>query len=267
MEPNPVFTDDQHLRVGRQEFFFAFPLRGGEPGELRIMKSRPLLERYLALLAELRPSRIVELGVHAGGSTALINEVARPERLIAIEIDPEPPPGLVRSLEEEQDRAVRLCCGVDQSDRPRLDAIVAEHLDGSLDLVIDDASHRYLPTLASFEALFPLLRPGGLYVIEDWQAGHIWADDFDAGIERATPERREEILRAVAQAVERGENQQPPSKLAIALLLARASSGDVVESLSIDEHWVVVRRGPSEFTPSTFRVRDLFVDHFGLFPD
>ena len=42
-------------------------------------------------------------------------------------------------------------------------------MDGEpLDLVIDDASHLYGPTMASFEVLFPRLRPGGLYVIEDW---------------------------------------------------------------------------------------------------
>jgi hypothetical protein len=35
--------------------------------------------------------------------------------------------------------------------------------------VIDDASHIYEPTRASFETLFPYLRPGGLYIIEDWQ--------------------------------------------------------------------------------------------------
>jgi hypothetical protein len=38
-----------------------------------------------------------------------------------------------------------------------------------LDLVIDDASHLYGPSLATFETLFPALREGGLYVLEDWK--------------------------------------------------------------------------------------------------
>jgi hypothetical protein len=34
--------------------------------------------------------------------------------------------------------------------------------------VIDDASHLLDPTRASFNVPFPLVRPGGVYVIEDW---------------------------------------------------------------------------------------------------
>ena len=39
------------------------------------------------------------------------------------------------------------------------------------DLIIDDASHLYSETKTSFETLFPQLRPGGLYIIEDWSWG------------------------------------------------------------------------------------------------
>jgi predicted methyltransferase len=38
--------------------------------------------------------------------------------------------------------------------------------DQLLDLVVDDTSHLG-PTRASFNTLFPRLRPGGVYVIED----------------------------------------------------------------------------------------------------
>ena len=55
--------------------------------------------------------------------------------------------------------------------------------DGRLDLVIDDASHELHATKASFETLFPLLRSGGWYIIEDWiwetvpcrEPDHPWA--------------------------------------------------------------------------------------------
>ena len=37
---------------------------------------------------------------------------------------------------------------------------------------MDDASHTYEETRASFEFLFPLLSPGGIYVVEDWSWAH-----------------------------------------------------------------------------------------------
>jgi hypothetical protein len=45
-------------------------------------------------------------------------------------------------------------------------------------------------------------------------------------------------------------------------LLARASSGDVVAELHISGHWIVVRRGPAALDPDSFRLSDLYTDHF-----
>ena len=59
--------------------------------------------------------------------------------------------------------------GVDRATRKRLREIVDTEFDGvPLDLVIDDGSHLLEETRTSFETLFPRLRMGGLYVIEDW---------------------------------------------------------------------------------------------------
>src|SRR4029077_11377083 len=57
--------------------------------------------------------------------------------------------------------------------------IVHDCFNGSIDVVIDDASHLYGPTRRSFEILFPLLKPGGAYIIEDWPAG--LRPDFQVG--------------------------------------------------------------------------------------
>ncbi len=43
---------------------------------------------------------------------------------------------------------------------------------GGFDIVIDDGSHMNAHVLASFLALFPLLRDGGLYVVEDLQTSY-----------------------------------------------------------------------------------------------
>ena len=68
---------------------------------------------------------------------------------------------------------VRVYDDVDQADRGRLAEIVDEEFgDEPLDFVLDDCSHLYEPTRASFNELFPRLRPGGIYTIEDWRWAH-----------------------------------------------------------------------------------------------
>eukprot|EP01062_Namystynia_karyoxenos_P066817 TRINITY_DN60737_c0_g1_i1.p1 TRINITY_DN60737_c0_g1~~TRINITY_DN60737_c0_g1_i1.p1 ORF type:complete len:503 (+),score=113.48 TRINITY_DN60737_c0_g1_i1:93-1511(+) len=54
----------------------------------------------------------------------------------------------------------------DQANRTFLAEIVAS-IGGSLDIIIDDGGHQMKHQLNSFEVLFPLVRPGGIYVIED----------------------------------------------------------------------------------------------------
>jgi demethylmacrocin O-methyltransferase len=58
----------------------------------------------------------------------------------------------------------------DQADAEFLAGLAAEI--GPLDIVIDDGSHLSDHVLGSFATLFPLLRPGGLYVIEDLQTSY-----------------------------------------------------------------------------------------------
>ncbi|WP_371663134.1 hypothetical protein [Streptomyces sp. NBC_00280] len=58
----------------------------------------------------------------------------------------------------------------DQSS-PEFLTSLAEEI-GPLDIVVDDGSHLSDDVITSFTTLFPLLRPGGLYVIEDLQTSY-----------------------------------------------------------------------------------------------
>jgi len=266
MGKSPTFLDEHHLRVSGHDFHCAFPLRDPPAGHLQVEKPRDLVERYIGIIEEVQPTRIVELGIRRGGSTALLSELARPEKLVAVEIDPALPSGLSRYLEQTGlSETVRAYCGVDQSDRARLGAIIAEEFEGKpLDLVIDDASHLYEQTRTSFEVLFPHLRSGGIFIIEDWQWEHRLSDGLASALRESTTERRAEATRAVEQALTVGPRRPPLTRLVIALLLACASSSDAVQEISAGPHWVVVRRGPGALDPATFRVEDLFDDHFDL---
>ncbi|PXY36308.1 class I SAM-dependent methyltransferase [Prauserella flavalba] len=72
----------------------------------------------------------------------------------------------------------------DQSDRASLSAVAERH--GPFDIVIDDGSHVSALTLATFEALFPHVRAGGLYAIEDVQTSY-WPVFGGNGTDLADP--------------------------------------------------------------------------------
>jgi Methyltransferase domain len=152
----------------------------GPTDRLRLYKSRQMVESYGPIIAEFPRANVVEMGIFGGGSTAFFAQVLAPRKLIAIDIRPDPVEELESFLVRRSltDR-VRPHYGVDQSDRARLTEIIeAEFGEAPLDLVLDDASHLYHPTKRSFEILFPRLRPGGLYVIEDWRSEQDWFNFF-----------------------------------------------------------------------------------------
>jgi hypothetical protein len=59
----------------------------------------------------------------------------------------------------------------DQSDASALRAIAERY--GPFDIIIDDGSHENAHVQISFETLFPYVRSGGVYVIEDMQTAYI----------------------------------------------------------------------------------------------
>ena len=101
--------------------------------------------------------------------------------------------------------------------------------------MIDDASHLYGPTKNSFECLFPLLRRGGLYIIEDWAWEH-W-DEFKP----PHPLAKEEGL----------------SRLITDLVAATGTSQTLINSLTIYRGFTVVERGGADLSvQQSFDLRD-----------
>ncbi|HVT17316.1 MAG TPA: glycoside hydrolase family 99-like domain-containing protein [Thermoanaerobaculia bacterium] len=189
-------------------------------------KNRQLVEQFDRFWSatDFRPRHMLEIGIWDGGSTAFWYEHLRPERLVAIDqLDREDSPYFRRYLATNGlEGRVLTRWRTDQADRAALREIVERDLGGELDLVIDDGSHLDVPTRASFEALFPLLPPGGLYVIEDWAWEH-WPDFQDPGHVWAG----EESLAA----------------LVCDLVAAAGSSRTLFRSLAVYEGFVVAERG------------------------
>jgi hypothetical protein len=135
-----------------------------------IVKSEFYLRFYEQIAVSFSPRSILELGIFQGGSYVFFDKLFKPQRISAVELSREPIAPLLSYCQEQPNRFVHF--GISQSDRNELGRIVRDELSNELDLVIDDASHSYAHTKASFEFLFPLLSADGLYVIEDWSWAH-----------------------------------------------------------------------------------------------
>lgn len=122
---------------------------------------------------------------------------------------------------------------MDQSNKTRLEQVIkSEFQDEKLDLVIDDASHLYEPSLATFETLFPKLKPNGLYIIEDWGWSH-WQGDYWQGVDAP--------WRSLAGL----------SNLVFQCIMASASRPGWITKVVSTPAGTVVFRGPDEIPPQT----------------
>ena len=128
------------------------------------------LQAYADLASRYGPVRgLVEIGVFRGGSAAFFHQFLNRPKMICIERNDAPIPKLEAYRVAHDGIAIHY--GIDQADRPAIHRIMRQSRT-EIDWVIDDASHFYQPSRASFEAIFPFLRPGGLYIIEDAAWAH-----------------------------------------------------------------------------------------------
>ena len=213
---------------------------GDEPStmdEFIFQKPVWMARRYAALLKKLKPRTIFELGIWRGGSCVFFQRLSQAEKLVAVELSEERVPAL-----DDYIRANNLgnflipYYGVNQADKPRLAEILAtEFGERQLDLVIDDASHFLDESRDSFNVLFPHMRPGGAYIIEDWSWAHDAADKPD---DTATfyPDR------------------EPLTKLIFELVLACPSVPRMIENIEIDRNSVTIWRGDKDIDSRNFDI-------------
>lgn len=236
------------------------------PGTLTLVKHEGMLRRYESVLRRHPQPRMVEVGLAYGGSAAWLALVADPKLLVGIELSTNPLDELSELITARgwEDR-VRVHLGIDQGDRDRVRQIVEDALDGEqLDLVIDDASHLYGPTLATFETVFPFMAPGGTYIIEDWKG----QDEIAHAVRAILADPRHpdhERLTAMANADGRtaAPAEDPCSRLAFELVLARTETTGLIESVTVDDHWIVVERGQAPLS-EPFSIDALVTNHYGL---
>ncbi len=193
----------------------------------------------------------MEIGIFKGGSIALFHELFQPERLVAIDLSQERVAALDEYVASHRlARVVKPYYGVDQSDAPRLRAILQEEIGANgIDLVVDDGCHLLEESRASFNAVFPFLRPGGAYVIEDWAWAH-WPGEWQdhGGPWAAFP---------------------ATTQLIFELVMAAASYPELIASVEARADLALVRRGGAPLPPdfdiaSTYRAGGRRFGEYGL---
>ncbi|MCB1418007.1 MAG: class I SAM-dependent methyltransferase [Notoacmeibacter sp.] len=187
-----------------------------------IVKGKELIAFYEELASKIRPKTVLEVGVFQGGSYVLLDQIFKPEKMTAVEIDKAPVQPLQDYIAARQDRSVHW--GTSQANEAALQKIVDNDLGGRLDLVVDDASHNYELTRKTFEVLFPRLSPGGSYVIEDWAWAHFpfWQNDD-------SPWR-----------------EQPALTNLIFQIIVMIGSTSRIKSMDVHTHAVVITKHPEE---------------------
>ncbi len=109
---------------------------------------------------------IFEIGVETGESLRMFSDYFNKSNIIGLDIE----------NKDYNIERVEIFCG-DQSDKNILNRIIEKYK--TFDVIIDDGSHKNKDVINSFNYLFPHLKFGGLYVIEDLQTSYIpnWGGD------------------------------------------------------------------------------------------
>ena len=116
-----------------------------------------------------------------GGSLLMWQEYFSQGLVVGLDLEPNP-------LTKVPDR-VRFYQG-SQGDGALLDKVAGECAPDGFDVVIDDAAHRGELSRVSYRHLFVNhLKPGGIYVVEDWGTGY-WDSWPDGAAYRMAPEKQ-----------------------------------------------------------------------------
>lgn len=226
------WLDDSTLQFGntRLRLMAGLKAKASSDDEITLFKDRDFVRAYVQSLQDRDIRNMVEVGVKHGGSALFFWHLLQLQKLSCIELAGSAP-ALGNYIERMglQDQ-IRLHFRIDQGDRDTVREIVAADFDGeAIDLVVDDASHIYSPSKATFETLFPLVKPGGLYILEDWRAS----------------------LLAVHRSKE-GDEEPPFHQLVHEILDFAIVNPHIMPQVSCYKNFAVVERGVGELPASGF---------------
>jgi cephalosporin hydroxylase len=128
-------------------------------------------EIYDRVFRKLRfaPVRLLEIGIKTGASLSMWEAYFPRATVYGLDLNPKP--------HKNTDR-IRTFVG-NQEDRNDLESCIKE-IGSGLDIIIDDGGHTMRQQQVSLAYLFPYVKPGGVYVVEDLHCGFNKPDKFGA---------------------------------------------------------------------------------------
>lgn len=193
-----------------------------------LVKSDDVMQFYEDL-ARFNPKEIMEIGMYEGGSLVWYDKIYQPSKLVGLDVRRTP----IDALENYKATRpyIETYYGRYQEKPGTLNA-ARKNFPSGVDLIVDDASHLYEQTKATFSMLFPLVKKGGHYIIEDWAWSHRPA--------------YQEINSVWA-------NQKALSDLIIELSIM-ATQNKVISEIRITNGLVCVTKGPGVFSDELFNL-------------
>lgn len=194
-----------------------------EPDKMRVHKWHhyiPIYDRYFAPFRN-RPTKFLEIGVSDGGSLDMWRRYFGPSAVIfGIDID--------ERCAAFDGRSAQVRIG-SQDDPEFLGRVIDEM--GGVDLVLDDGSYVMAHIRASLAAIFPHLRAGGTYMIEDLHTAY-W-EKFGGGLQE--PANVFNLMRALVDDMHHWYHDGGVRAPGI---------GDAISAMHIHDSIVVLEKGP-----------------------
>lgn len=204
----------------------------------RIFKFRHFYAIYGRHFARFRGREmtLLEIGLGQGGSLEIWRRYFGPgARIVGVDIRPEcrayAVPGSTVEIGSQDDPTF-------------LDYLARTY--GPFDILIDDGSHIHAHQLATFRALFPHIKPNGLYVCEDLCSSY-WEEEYGGGVGK--PGTHAAVLKTLVDEVNgwfwRDDPAEPGSLTPVLNGLHFYPALAIVEKAPM-EHPVVVHVGREE---------------------
>jgi predicted O-methyltransferase YrrM len=203
-----------------------------------LIKDKETIASYCEVLDGIDIKNALEFGFLQGGSPIFFSMLLDLRRFVGIDISA-PVLGLDSLLKTlPVGERIKLFYQISQTDKASIiDIVKKEFCDQALDMIIDDASHQYNLTKCTFEIAFPLLKPGGVYVIEDWGWAH-W------------PTYKQSLKTRMSRAM---------SNLVLELVMSCATSPHIIHKVIVYRAFAFIIKSKDAPHVENLRLKDLYI--------